>query len=828
MNTARRCLLATSLLSLLTLFAAPLSAQTAGAQPSAGEPFAAIKDGKVLRAWRLTSRPPEIDGRLDEEPWTLADSMEDFVQWEPDNMAPLSERTVIQIAYDDRHLYVAVRCYDRGAVAAGLGRRDQLPPSDGIGIGFDPRHDHLTGYVFQTNPSGVQGDFRFFDDEGFDGDYDGVWEVRTQINEDGWVAEFRIPFSQMRFDVPPQPETVWGFGARRTILRRGEFGEWTGRPRGERGEVSRWGHLVFGQALSPPRRIEILPYALARREQLAKASGAEHAFAGGVDLRVGIGSSSTLSATINPDFAQVEQDPAVLNLTVFETFFPEKRPFFLEDSRTFAPPFALFQLFHSRRIGRTPDRFAVDAADRVVERPEETTILGAAKLTGKTGDWTYGAMSALTAREYARVESESVDALGNRIVFREDRLIEPLASYNVGRVQRDIMNDSSNIGALATAVVRERHADAFTAGADYGIRWNRRLQDWNGSWVVTKAPGPGGVDTGFGGVTNYVFNRKHGGFNIHFDHFSPNFRVNDVGFHRNRVDRTELDAGVVLTQPDPWKIFRRVFFQMATGQGWNGDQFVFNRFVGTNGSLQFLNFWNVNLFVGRDFRALDDLDTRGGPPIVRPAATNAALLLNSDTRKSWRFSQEISGRSDAEGGWNLRLEPALNLQPSARLQASVSTSYTFGRDIAQWITNRDSNGDGVTDHVYGTLRRDVVDATMRATYAVHRDMTFQLFLQPFVAVGDYTALRRLARPRSFDFEPIMLPFDPDFNRKSLRGNVVLRWEYVRGSTLFFVWNLSTLDRSRPGVFTPFRDLGDAFGADGSHVFMVKASYWLSR
>ena len=218
------------------------------------------------------------------------------------------------------------------------------------------------------------------------------------------MAEFEIPFSQMRFDVPASGEMVWGFQVQRDIYRRGEFDLWVGLPRGERGFVSRFGHLVFGDRLSPPRRVELLPYTFARREDLVTAS-AEHAVDAGLDLRLGLGPSATLSATLNPDFAQVELDPAVLNLTVFESFFPEQRPFFLEDIQTFRLPYGNFPIFHSRRIGRRPGRFSLEAGDRLVDQPDQTTIVGAVKVTGKASTWTYGALSALTSREHATVDA---------------------------------------------------------------------------------------------------------------------------------------------------------------------------------------------------------------------------------------------------------------------------------------------------------------------------------------------------------------------------------------------------------------------------------------
>lgn len=816
---------------LLSLLAVPACAhvprQDLPPKPS-NEPPVPEKARKTLRAFPLTGAPPRIDGRLDEPVWARADSIDDLVQWEPDNLFPLSERTVIRLAYDQRFLYVAVRCYDRepGRIASGLGRREDFPPSDRIEIGFDPRHDHLTGYVFQTNPSGVQGDFAFFDDESVDRQYDAVWEVGTLTGDSGWVAEFRIPFSQMRFERPPGSGTVWGFEARRLIHRKGEVGQWVGRPRGERGQVSRWGHLVFAERRSGPRRVEILPFTAARRAQLRAAPEAEYRGDVGVDVRLGLGTSATLAATMNPDFGQVEVDPAVLNLSVFETFFPEKRPFFLEDWRTFVPPQELFRLFHSRRIGRRPGRLPLGSTDRLVARPTQTTILGAAKVTGKGAGWTYGALTALTAREYAAVDSLVSAAGGASSVHRVERLIEPLTSYSVARLQRDVRRGTSNVGGLVTAVVREGDADALAAGVDYKIRWDRNRFEWNGHWAVTHAPGAGGPRTGAGGVTNLVRSGKHVGFHLHVDHLGRDFRVNDLGFQRNRNDRTAVDAGLNLSQPDPWWVLRGGFFSLNGGQAWNADRLVFDRGAGAGLSLQFRNFWWMSANVFRSFETLDDLNTRGGPPIVRPAGAVAFGSVSSDSRKSWQLSVGVSGAGDAAGGRNARIAPAVSARASARLQTGLELGYSRGRDAAQWITNTDVSGDSQTDYVYGTLDRHVVDLTLRASYAPHRDLSLQLFLQPFVAVGDYTDIRRLARPRSFDFEPASIPFNPDFNSKSLRGNLVLRWEYLRGSTVFLVWSLSTFDDTRPGVFSPIRDLSATFAAPGTHILMIKANYWL--
>jgi hypothetical protein len=804
--------------------AAPATVLADSAYFAPNEPAVTAKAGKTLHALRIATTPPRIDGTLDDEIWARAPSAGNYLQWDPDNGEPASERTTIQVAYDDRYIYVAIRCFDRTPenIAGGLARRDDSPPTDTVSVKFDPRHDHQTGYLFTTNPSGLQADYFEYDDHKVDSSFDAVWEVRATTNQEGWVAEFRIPFSQMRFNASPRPGQVWGFSSRRVIRRRSETAEWVGRPRGERGEVSRWGHLVFDDVLAPPRRIELQPYTVARSERQSGSGSASFSGAAGLDLRLGIGTSATLSATVNPDFGQVEQDPAVLNLSVFESFFPEKRPFFLEDSRTFVPPYGSFQLFHSRRIGRTPGRFALPAGETAASMPAQTTVLAASKLTGKGSGWTYGVMSALTAREYATLTSG------------REALVEPMTSYNTIRIQRDVRKGTSNIGAIFTGVMREKDDDAYTGGVDYNLRWDRNRVVWSGHWATTRAPGsgssatPGDIATSGGGLTNFNFSRKHYGFNGHIDHFGRDFRINDIGFFRTRANRTEADGSVYFEQPDPWKAFRRLYAQTYTSRAWNGDGLVFQRNAGVYGSAQFRNYWSVESEGGRSFQTFDDLDTRGGPPILVPARPYLYVGAFSDSRKSWRFSVGVNGQRDEYGGFSARFGPGLTLQPSSRLLASLSAGYSPGRDFAQWITNTDVNADGAVDNVYGTLRRNVIDLTVRSTFSIHRDMTLQMFLQPFVAVGDYTNIRRLVRPLSYDFEPAALSYDPDFNTKSLRGNVVLRWEYVRGSTLYAVWNMATTDTSRAGQFTPVRDLGDAFRADGPSVFMVKVSYWLAR
>jgi hypothetical protein len=284
---------------------------------------------------------------------------------------------------------------------------------------------------------------------------------------------------------------------------------------------------------------------------------------------------------------------------------------------------------------------------------------------------------------------------------------------------------------------------------------------------------------------------------------------------------------VTVGQPDPWRKLRRISMTLGGGRQWNSDSLAFGKWGFANVNGQFLNFWSFNLNATHNFERFDDLDTRGGPPIVSPAGNNFGIFISTDSRKQWNGSLNINGGRDRAGSQSLSLTPSVRLQPSDRAQASLALTYTVGSNAAQWIENVDHDGEEATDHVYGTLRQHVLSLTGRTTYAFTRDMTLDVFLQPFVAVGDYTDIRKLARPSSFEFEPVDYSSNPDFNRKSLRGNAVLRWEYVRGSTLFVAWSISKSDKTRPGEFSALRDLGTAFGASGTHVFLVKATYWLT-
>src|SRR5687767_5579296 len=631
------------ILLLAVLACTPVHAQRAGSS-RVGEPAVPEKEGKELVAHYVGDTPPRIDGDLNDEVWQRAQAIEDMVQNDPDNMQPPTERTIVKVAYDDRTVYVAVMNFmrDRSRITTALGRRDTNPRSDSIKITFDPRHDHLTAYTFDANPSGVQGDMMWYDDTRMSTDYDAVWDVRTQMHDDGWSAEFRIPFSQLRFTITPGEAVVWGFNIRRDIVYNAEMIRWVATPRGAQGFVSRFGHLTFEKPPAAPRRLEVQPFTLARQERVTDVGNDEDATVG-LDFRMGLGTATTLSAAVNPDFGQVEQDPAVLNLSVFETFLQEKRPFFTEDSRTLVTNYQ-HVMFHSRRIGQRPGRIAVPDGETVLEQPEATTILGATKVTGKANGWTYGGLTALTDREYALVET----AAG----ARAERLIEPYTSYNVARLQKDIRGGSSNLGGHATAVLRENDFDAYTGSFDYSLRWGSNKYSWSGQLSGTRSAISSVMETGFGGITNFNYSSKHFGFFGHYDYFDDTFKNNDLGFFFSRNNKTNVSGGFNLSQPDPQKRFRSAALFANFNLTYNGDWLELDEGFFVGGEMQFLNYWNMFLGTGRARRTYDDLDTRGGPPIVKPAAWWFDAFVGTDSRKKYRVNAGNFFWYNEEGGSN--------------------------------------------------------------------------------------------------------------------------------------------------------------------------------
>ena len=794
---------------------------------------------QTARAVRA-DRPPLLDGVIDDAIWLRASLHEGFTQTDPDNGEPATQRTTFQIAFDDDALYVAVICYDThpDSIAARLSRRDEWRERDLVEINLDPHHDHQTGVYFAIGPSGWIEDGIIYNDDDDDDSWDSVAEVKTARRADGWSLELKIPYHVLRFG---EKETyTWGINVFRKISRRAEWAQWSFIPRGVSGYASRFGHLEGIEGIQPGRSLEIFPFALGRSTLSSGDGSGEHDLfsSTGIDLRYGLSSNISLNATINPDFGQVEGDPTVLNLGVFETFFRERRPFFLEGIQIFESPRPNIvgirrpsTLFHSRRIGRPPTRFDLPDDSDEMERPDNTTILGAVKVSGKTaGRTAFGLLDAVTGREETLIEQRILSTETGRIdTVRRRVQVEPVTNYFIGRVQRDVRTNST-AGAQLTAVNGRGFAPAYVGAGDLHVKWWDNAYRFYSRLAVSRAGQAEERDTGWEGAL--YFQKSGGAFGgqAYVDAQSPGFEANDLGFMR-RNDRIQAGAHVYHEKLDPYWFARRSGFNFNVWHHWNFAGAQLSRGVNFNTWHNLHNYWGFWMGLSHNFSAFDDLGTRGGPLMASPANTWVGMDVWTDDRKpisgwlGWNVSWSQGG--DNLGSW---VGFEVELRPVSQLELEIEPGYNYNRNLAQWVENRDEDGDEEDDRfIFGELESHVFEVGVRSTWAFTPGLSLQLFAQPFATTGDYGSIKELARARSYEFLPYAgLEENPDFHRRALRSNLVLRWEYRPGSTLFVVWQQSRdrdFDEVRDPRFRPIGDLGRAFADACDSIFLIKFNCW---
>ncbi|NIM52274.1 MAG: hydrolase [Gemmatimonadales bacterium] len=885
----------TGWIALAALLAAPWAAASAQQTSNGGPGRTSSGSTKPAAAVavRALSGGPRVDGRLDDEIWKTAPAISDFTQQDPNQGEPPSERTEVRVVYTDAAIYVGVRAYDSQAdqIAAQLTRRDIESPSDWILVGFDSYHDRRTAFVFSVNPAGVKRDFYVFNDNDADDSWDAVWDVACTRDPEGWTAEFRIPFSQLRF--PNAAEHTFGFQVVRTINRLNEEMHWRLMPKEESGIVSRFGDLVGLQGIKPPRRVEVMPYVSGAstwepgEDGNPFQTGSSRTGRAGADLNIGVTSNLTLSATINPDFGQVEADPAVVNLSAFETFFPEKRPFFNEGLDIFRFPILLGdgdganeQLFYTRRIGRAPQGSA-DPRGGYAETVPQTTILSAAKLSGKTpSGWTIGLLGALTAEE----EADVIDGDG---VPHAD-IVEPRSTYFVGRLARDFRNGHTQVGFFGTAVNRALPDDlsflrssAYAGGFDWSHRFRNDTYSVEGWLVGSHVRGSEGAiertqrssaryyqrpdndhvtldptRTSLSGFAGQLIFGKHAGGNWRFatgvDTRSPGFEVNDAGFQRE-ADRTIQFLWIARRWVHPGKVFRRAQVNFNQWAAWSYGGNRLSTGGNVNANWQFLNYWSGYAGVGGNIRGLSTGALRGGPAFVTPGHLNGWAGFSTDGRKALRGGLSTSWFIQPEADtWSFRIGPRVSWRPASNMDFSFSPSLSRQFDSWQYLERSEVAGE---DHfIFGELKQTTVNASFRGNVTFTPTLSLQVWAQPFVSTGDYEGFRQVADPRGDRFadrfddfgsdrliqqgDEVSIDLDrdgtadidlgnPDFTVLSFRSNVVLRWEYLLGSTIFLVWQHGRFDYHHDGVFRLGDSLDDLFRLDATNTFVVKVNYWFS-
>ena len=779
---------------------------------------------KVATAVRIKEVPPRLNGVLDDDIWKTAPLHEGFRQRDPDEGEPVSQRTTFQVAYDDEAVYFAVMCYDSepDKIVSRLVRRDDYVESDKVQIILDPHYNRQRGFSFTIYPSGsvIDGIVGGNGPGGWNNAWDGVWEAKAAIHSNGWAVECRIPFYMFRFS--PKDKYIWGLQVEREISRRKERSHWRLIKKGDPGWISHFGDLIGIEDIHPSRHLELIPYAMGRTT-LNNTAGLWGNIGG--DVQYGITSGITLNATINPDFGQVEADPATLNLSAYEEFFEERRPFFVKGSSIFNFGEGENQLFYSRRIGRQPGHFEIPESATELSRPEATTILGAAKIVGRTNSNTsFGIMEAITAPEHAQIKEKGES---------RDSLVEPLTNYFVGRVTQDILEGNSRVGLITTAVNRQTSNAAYVGGLDWDLRFAKERYKISGLVAASQAGELGARKSGY--FAHIEFDKQGGWWRLDtdFNVRSPDLDINDVGYTQ-RGDMLRWFYDFMIKKEQPFSIFREVTLGLYGWREWNYDGVSIGRYseIWTDGKLK--NYWEYDLWVGRNLESFRDEDVRrGGTLIKNPAGWWIFTQLRTDSRKMVQLElNPIFAWDDDNKSSEKEVSLRLNIRPASNVELSIGPMYRYRIYDAQWVELVEENINGHTKnhYVYGELTSQTLDFTTRANISFTPTLSLQFYVQPFITIGDYTNFKALVEPKSYRFKPYPLKRNPDFHRRSLRGNTVLRWEFRPGSTLFLVWSQSReikLEDIRESdlEFRPVHRLRSSFTDPGKNIFLIKCRYW---
>jgi hypothetical protein len=853
------------------------------------EPYRAL-------ASRASPGTPEIDGKLDDAAWALAEPLTGFTQRDPEEGQPASERTIAWVLYDDGHLYVGIRAYDSDPtkIVGQLTRRDQYSPSDWLTVSIDSYHDRRTAFSFSVNPAGTKRDQYLYDDTNSDISWNAVWDASSSVDEEGWIAEFRIPYSQLRFS--QAPEQVWGFNVQREIQRKNETVQWKPIAKDASGWVSEFGDLAGIDGIVPPRRLEVLPYVVAQQWVTPAQPG--NPFENGTkffgtfggDVRFGLTNSLTLNVTVNPDFGQVEADPSVVNLSAFETFFSERRPFFLEGANIFnyslSGGHGSEGLFYSRRIGRRPQGVA-DPRGGFVEYPLNTTIMAAAKLSGKTSNgWTIGVLDAVTGEEKATV-------IGADAVRHQD-IVEPLTNYGLARVQKDFNGGQSAVGGIFTSVNRRLPIElSYLRSHAYAGGLDGRHRFWDGNWEVrgqVLASHVQGSPLAIAGTQlnsaryfqrpdaehltfdetrtsltgtsgSFRFAKIGGGHwrgSVNSTWVSPGFETNDLGFLR-QADTWRNSAWVGYREFEPGKVLRRYNLNV---NAWTFLTFGGERWAtggNVNGSFTLLNYWGGFGGINHETSALSTRALRGGPAMIYPAGTNWWAGIFSDDRKKVVFELGTSQWRDVIRSSMSNYFANVVWRPAANFRLTLGPDFSRRHDDWQFVTIGEALG--ATQYITGVMEQNTVAVTTRFEWTFTPNISVQLYAQPFVSAGKYSSFGAVVDPKAAEYEDRFDRFgadrlryeaatalgspgtyhvdlnadgsedmsfaDPNFTVRELRSTLVFRWEYSAGSTIFFVWSMNRSDFNFSGRFDPVDDVVSLRTLPGDNIFSIKVNYYLT-
>ena len=856
----------------VAVVSAPAPAPPAGAQ---------VAPRPHLAATRIDAGgPPVIDGKIDDAVWKKATPTSAFTQKTPNDGRAPREKTTVRVLYDDDALYVAFDCEQtQTPVVQRLTRRDRVVEADWVAFDVGTRSDGKSAFEFVVNAAGVLADGIRFNDTDYSSDWDENFDARTSLTSSGWSAEFRVPLRILRFH--SRPVQSWDFQARRYVSERQETDEWAHTPRSVAGEVSHYGRLDGLVGLHAGAPLELRPFVLGRirRRDAASgqlASGTDLGGSAGIDLKWHPTQDLTLDATFNPDFAQVEADQVVLNLTTFETYYPEKRPFFLEGIDTFATP---MQLVYTRRIGRAAPspslRTGAPFGEQLVDVPSPATIYGASKLTGRLSDaWSIGTLQAISGRNDVDVQL----ADGSRV----RRLVDPLSAFNVLRLKRDL-GRNAHVGVLATATTHAEPTSDYPplppvatpgslappragtalcpSGHDYaagsrcfnnayvgGIDWRWRSPEGDyttGGQVVSSMLDHGPArqvadgtvikpgDAGVGGVAYFS---KEGGKHVVWSTqaVAKNRKLdfNDLGFNR-RANALGVGAGLEYRELDPFWTMLEAHARLDVGANWNLDGLNIERGIYASSFGKLTNFWTYYTDLHYKTARFDDREMGDGAALERAGLFGHDIGFGTDPTKRVFFLIDVNAEVLSNG---------VNITSNARLTTRVLPQFDIDLIPTAVYTSGEPRyvaaGPTPGQYLFGKLEAKSVGATVRATYTFTPRLTLQTYAQLFLASGHYDQFSSFqsdpAAPRPAVRLADLQPFaggrapatNPDFQEGVLNVNVVVRWEYMLGSTLFLVYTRAQVPSVTlaPGEAAAL-SVGAVNRAPAQDVLLLKVSYW---
>lgn len=870
---------------LLVLFSFNLEqAFSAGISMGDTTKYVTKKPLRIYHTCRLSTEKPVIDGKLGDACWGIGEWSGDYTQWVPKEGAKPSQPTQLKIFYDDRNIYVAIRAFDSlpEKIIRRGGRRDEFT-GDMVGISFDSYHDRRTGFEFDVSAAGQRIDLLITNPNNFDLTWNAVWNAKTSKEDSAWTAELEIPLSQLRYS--KDSVQVWGLHAWRWIDRLQQESDWEPQSSTGPGMLYLFGELHGINGLPRSRRIEVLPYIRGKfktfkAEQFNPFTKTGRNWVGnvGLDAKIGLTSNFTADVTVNPDFGQVESDPSVMNLTAFEPFYEEKRPFFLEGKNIFSFDFDNSSLFYSRRIGRSPSFYPGLDKNEFMHYPDNTPILGAVKLSGKTAKgFSVGLLQSLTASGEA-----SIDSLEKRRTLK----VEPLTNYALVRAQQDFKQGNTVLGGILTSTNRFintpqlefMNRNAYTGGLDLLHQWNDKEfyldaklvgSSINGSHkaIANLQQSPAhyyqrpdiryaGLDTSLTQLSGYGGSIRMGKgskglwrYSTELIWRSPGLDLNDMGFMQ-MADVIKQKNSVYCFVNKPVSIFRTYNISLSQTNNWDFGLRYLSSGANVNAYFEFLNKWAVSSSVGYTSNSLDTRILRGGTAMLLPSTWNENFYLRTDPSKKLFFELFTELSASAYGSAkSYSLQPGIRYTPFNTLKLATSINYSGNRNDLQYITT--ASGDKGSEYILGKIDQHTLGVTFRVDYNITPELSLQYYGSPFVTVGKYAEFKKVTDSKAKNYPdrfsklfPVLnnntyevsgsnngavdYSFsNPDFDFSQFRSNLVFRWEYHRGAQFYLVWSQERTAFVQPGGNSLHEGLARIKSIFPVNIFLAKLNYWFS-